>query len=127
VELKDGKTEKVGRGCNNSRVESQSTSLGTVSGSSQESWFDEISAGGEDSSRRNSIRELASNGNPDFGKILERLHRIEQKHIAYVKTHQEHLKAQLEESAVSETEFLQEVKDLENSLLELIENQPDVQ
>ncbi|HLO85449.1 MAG TPA: hypothetical protein VK203_10660 [Nostocaceae cyanobacterium] len=126
MELRDGKTEKVSRRRDNSRTQGESESMGTLSDSSQEPWINQISISGEDSEWRDHIRKLATNGNSNLGKILERLHRIEQKHIAYVKSHQQKLKAQLEESTTSETEFTEEIRDLERSILELIEQKADV-
>lgn len=53
----------------------------------------------------------------DIGKILERLHLLEERYINYVKAHQIRLEARLDESKNDERSFLEESKSLESDIL----------
>jgi hypothetical protein len=53
----------------------------------------------------------------DTGKILERLHALEERYINYVKAHQSRLEARLDESKTDERMFLEESKSLESDIL----------
>lgn len=56
----------------------------------------------------------------DPGKILEAVKLIEEKHLSYVKLHQQRLIASLDESKESECEFQKAIQELEGQIYQLI-------
>ncbi|MCC5625369.1 hypothetical protein [Nostoc sp. CHAB 5715] len=70
--------------------------------------------------RNNDQRKNAAiaicDGQEDSGKIRERLKLIEQSFLSYVRSHQEHLEAQIDESRMLERNFLDSIKELEREI-----------
>ncbi|BAY22356.1 hypothetical protein NIES2100_21190 [Calothrix sp. NIES-2100] len=65
----------------------------------------------------------------DLGKILEAVKLLEEKHLSYVKSHQQRLITRLDESKESESDFRKAIQELEAQIYELMseKNIPDQQ
>ena len=57
---------------------------------------------------------------PNTGKILEAVKLIEEKHLSYVKAHQQRLITRLDESKESENDFKKAIQELEAQIQQLI-------
>lgn len=71
------------------------------------------------------IVEQANGGNISLGKILDRLKRLESEYLAYVGEHQERLETRLEESKRRETQFRQDIRQLEQDIKQLMSKPSD--
>ena len=72
------------------------------------------------SSHRGGGDEPSQSGSPNPGKILEAVKLIEEKHLSYVRAHQEQLVTSLNESKESENDFKEAIQELEAKIHQLI-------
>lgn len=117
--VKDGETQKKrGRDDNSihpdtpERLEYAEKSSGVYG--TQQDGFNK-----NDRSREN-IVEQVNGGDTTPGKILARLKKLESEYLAYVGEHQERLETRLEESKRRETQFKQDIRQLEQDIQQLM-------
>ncbi|MBW4673358.1 MAG: hypothetical protein KME52_04875 [Desmonostoc geniculatum HA4340-LM1] len=72
------------------------------------------------SSIRGSGCKSSQSRSSDPGEILEALKLIEEKHLSYVRSHQQRLITRLDESKESESDFKKAIQELECQILQLI-------
>lgn len=78
-----------------------------------------------DRTGRDSARTDFEYGDASFGKILQRLDKLEEAHYQYVEAHQNRLRARLDESEQLEQQFRKEAAELRQQILDLaIQEQP---
>jgi hypothetical protein len=80
----------------------------------------QIGATEENNSWGHSIRECANLGENDFGKIIERLDKLQEEHLAYLHSHQSRLKTRLTESEVQELKFLDKANQIRADIYDLV-------
>lgn len=114
------KDERRREGVSKSNDQDQSERLGGIQQGSNElgensNWPDQI-----DSQRRASDITFISS-REIIGGILSRVMRLEEKHTAYVKSHESRLKARLGENQVHQQEVFDEVQHLKADIQKLLE------
>ncbi|MBW4567696.1 MAG: hypothetical protein KME31_06620 [Tolypothrix carrinoi HA7290-LM1] len=72
------------------------------------------------SSIRGSRCKSSQSRSSNPGEILEALKLIEEKHLSYVRSHQQRLITRLDESKESENDFKKAIQELEGQILQLI-------
>lgn len=115
-----GKTEEVSRGCNLGGIKIKPESLGTTRRSGEELGINSFFAGGKNWDERDIRGELTPIRDTTPGKILERLEALEAKHLDYVHSHQDRLKARLGESEEAENQFKQESNQIRSDIYHLV-------
>ena len=117
---KNGKTEETSRRLNPSNIPNQREGLGEFQNSSSFNGLEQIRLNQVNSSGQNSLGTTSRHGDTPAGKIVERLKVIEQKHLSYVKAHQERLEARLDESREEVESFKKAVQELEQEIYDLV-------
>lgn len=131
MENQNATTQEITRGCDKCVSQDQSDRLEQVGNDRSVNGNDEQSGFATgDRSRRNSTRANCTYGDTHFGKILQRLNRLEKMHYEYVHVHQDQLQARLDESKKSEETFRREAQELRQEILTLatqesVEIQPE--
>ena len=69
---------------------------------------------------RGSRSESSQSRSPATGEILEAVKLIEEKHLSYVRSHQQRLMTRLDESRESESDFKKAIQELEAKIQQLI-------
>jgi len=118
----DGKTER-NKKPDKSNVLDRKGGLGRNGVHSGSDGIGQVETNKENSEAGNSTGRIAIPDDPDgdIGKILERLHLLEERYVSYVKAHQSRLEARLDESKNDERCFLEESRNLEADILSIAE------
>ncbi|MDZ8056553.1 MAG: hypothetical protein RMX63_34580 [Aulosira sp. ZfuCHP01] len=94
---KNGQTQKTSRGLDSSDIFDQPERLGGLQGSSRINGVEQVRPDQVNCSTKDNSRGTNKHGDNASGKILERLKRLEDKHLSHLKAHRHLLKSQLEQ------------------------------
>jgi hypothetical protein len=123
VIYKNGQTQETSRGLNSSDIFDQSERLGRFQDSSRVNGIEQVRLDQVDCSTQDNSRRTSKHGNITAGKIVERLKRLEDKHISHLKTHQNLLKSQFDQVKEEEESFRKEVQQLEEEIYNLVSSE----
>jgi hypothetical protein len=123
VVRKNGQTQETSRRLNSSNISDQRERLGKLQDSSSLDGIEQVRPDPVDCSTKNTPRRTSKFGGTPAGKILERLKRIEYKHLSYLKAHQGVLESQLVNNKEEEEIFRKEVQELEEEIYNLVSNE----
>ncbi|MBH8577954.1 hypothetical protein I8752_34340 [Nostocaceae cyanobacterium CENA369] len=121
--LKNGQTQEASRRLDSGDIFDKSERLGGVQTPSRSNGTEQVRPNQVNCSTENTFRRTSKHGGGSAGKIAERLKRIEDKHISYLKAHQLLLKSQLDYSQEEEENFRKEVQELEEEIYNLISSE----
>ena len=120
---KNGQTQETSRGLYSSDIFDQSERLGRFQDSSRVNGIEQVRPNQIDCSTQNNSRRTNRHGDTAAGKILERLKRLEDKHILHLKSHQNLLKSQFDQVKEEEESFRKEVQELEEEIYNLVSSE----
>ncbi|QMS87321.1 hypothetical protein HUN01_06885 [Nostoc edaphicum CCNP1411] len=123
VVRKNGQTQEIGRRLNSSNISDQRERLGKFQDSSSFNGIEQIRLDQANCPTKNTPGRTGKLGGSPAGKILERLKRIEYKHLSYLKAHQGLLESQLDNSKEEEETFRREVQELEEEIYNLVSSE----
>ncbi|MBW4570608.1 MAG: hypothetical protein KME31_22075 [Tolypothrix carrinoi HA7290-LM1] len=104
---KNGKTEEASRRLDSSNIPDRPEGLGKLQDSSSFNGAEQVGLDQVNSSGQDFLGTTNQYGDTPAGKIVERLKLIKQKHLSYVKVHQQRLEARLDESREEEESFFE--------------------
>lgn len=120
---KNGQTQETSRGLDSSDIFDQSERLGRFQDSSRINGIEQVRPNQANCSTQDNFRRRNKHGDTTAGKILERLKRLEDKHILHLKSHQNLLKSQFEQVKEEEEDFRKEVQELEEEIYNLVSSE----
>ncbi|MEH2139914.1 hypothetical protein [Nostoc sp.] len=119
----NGQTQETSRGLNSSHVFDQPERLGGFQRSSSLYGLEQVRPNQADCSTQDTSRRTSKRRRTPSGKILERLKRIQEKHLSSLKTHQHLLESQLNYLKEEEEDFRKEVEELEEEIYNLVSSE----
>jgi hypothetical protein len=119
----NGQTQKTSRRLDTSDSSDQRERLGGLQSSSSSNGIEQVRPNPVDRSTKNTSGRTSKFGGTPAGKILERLKRIEYKHLSYLKAHQGVLESQLINNKEEEETFRKEVQELEEEIYNLVSDE----
>jgi hypothetical protein len=119
----NGQTQEASGRLNAGNLLDQRERLGGVQASSPVDGAEQVRPDPVNRSTQNTSGGKSKLGGVPAGKILERLKRIEYKHLSYLKAHQGVLESQLVNNKEEEEIFRKEVQELEEEIYNLVSNE----
>jgi hypothetical protein len=123
VICKNGQTQETSRRLNSSDIFDQSERLGGLQASGSINGIEQIRPNQTDCSTQDISRRTNKHRVAPTGKIVERLKRIEEKHLSHLKAHQHLLESQLDHVKEEEQEFRKELQELEDEIYNLVSSE----
>jgi hypothetical protein len=118
--ISNGKKQGTGRGCHKRICQDEPVRLGTSGHNSPINGTEEPGGSFEvNSTGKNFDWKLTPIRDTTAGKILERLNALEKSTLTYIHSHQNRLKARLEESEQTEQQFIEEANQIKSDIYHL--------
>ena len=119
----NGQTQETSRRLNSSDIFDQPERLGGLQASGSINGIEQIRPNQADCSTQNISGRTNKHRVAPPGKIVERLKRIEDKHLSHLKAHQHLLESQLVHVKEEQQEFQKELQELEDEIYDLVSSE----
>ncbi|MEH1871349.1 hypothetical protein [Nostoc sp.] len=119
----NGQTQETSRRLNSSDIFDQSERLGGLQASGAINGIEQIRLNQADCSTQDISGRANKRRVDPPGKIVERLKRIEDRHLSHLKAHQHLLESQLDHVKEEQQEFRKELQELEEEIYNLVSSE----
>ncbi len=120
MKFKNAETQEISRRLNQSDCKDKSERLGRLQSSSEINGAQSLRSDKTNSSGENLFRGITKPREISVGKILKRLELVEDAFVSYIKTHQENLRASLDNSKKEEESFLEIIAQLKQEVHDFV-------
>jgi hypothetical protein len=118
----NGQTQETSRRLDASNISNQSEGLGGFQTSSRIDGTESLGSNQANSSKENPLGRTNKYRDAPPGKILERLQLIKDRYLSHLKTLEQRLESQLDETKGEEESFKTAIQELEQEIYDLVSN-----